>query len=813
MQRISLRNSTLATRLLASAAAVMVMATGIAHAQESAEGQAADDGYVDDGRAIVITARKRSEVAIAVPVSVSTLAPTEITRYNADDLVKIGSLVPQLSIARAGSGNGGLTGIRGVSVTYTDAGVDSPVSSSIDGAQFSRNYLVTVGQFDLERVEVLKGPQALFFGKNSVAGVISLTSAGPTREFKGMIKGGYEFVGDEAYVEGFVSGPLSDTLGARLAVRYSDMQGYFVNRASSIANPFPDTAPGLGTYPGTIDSRREPNARTIAGRLTLAYDPSDDFTATLKVFGSSYRDTNPLSYAQIVYCRTGNVMTGGVIDPFNDCVPDKYTSFGDLPLAGAVGETARNGGKLQTSSDAALVTLDMTKSFGDVFDLSSVTTYFKLDQESIGCFDLTVYCRNSQVNGERNEIFSQEFRGLSSFDSPINFMAGVYYEKGTREYPGDANINSGGAQVLGQDGTVRAWTVLSRVEGETISPFGQLIWDVTPTVQITGGVRYTHEVKQGYVVNTYVNQNLAFGNPLSPAYLRPAGSYLNLRYEDDNWSPEATITWRITPAQTIYGAYRTGYKSGGFSNPGILQNSKTPATMLFGSEDAEGIEVGYKAELFDRRVNFAVTGYRFDFGGLQRGSLDTPTLTFIVRNAAKARTEGVELDLSAYPTPELALRTSIAYNDAKYLSFPGAPCYAATQTGCTLSGGVRTVDLSGTTLARAPKFVATAGFAYDTSIGSGLMFGITGDMKHSSSYLGQDDYNPFSRQRAYQKFNASVKLYSDDERWEFALMGRNLTNEYVVLYTQNATGGPGADQLFGGVDRPREITIQGTFRF
>ncbi|RYE50490.1 MAG: TonB-dependent receptor [Hyphomicrobiales bacterium] len=182
---------------------------------------------------IVVTARKREESLISVPVAVTALSATDINRYAASDLTKIAQLAPQVIIQRSGgSGSGAVIAIRGISSSTTDTGLSSTVSVNIDGTQISRGRIITQGFFDLQQVEILKGPQALFFGKNSPGGVISLRSAGATKTLQAYVRAGYEFKANERYIEGAISGPITDNFGFRIAARGTKMDGWMRNTGS-----------------------------------------------------------------------------------------------------------------------------------------------------------------------------------------------------------------------------------------------------------------------------------------------------------------------------------------------------------------------------------------------------------------------------------------------------------------------------------------------------------------------------------------------------------------------------------------------------
>ena len=274
--------------VLAGSAAVGTF--GSARAQDAAAGTA---GALEE---IVVTARQRGESLIAVPVAVSSITAEALQSYGTTDVRDLVKLAPSLNIDRASSGAGGVLALRGIGTSPGQAGFDQAVSINIDGVQTGRARVLTQGLFDVAQVDVLKGPQALFFGKNSPAGVISIRSAAPTREFEGYARAGYEFGADEAVIEGAVSGPLSDAWAARLAVRYRDMNGWLRNDAALTSSPFAPPDPGA-----PVRGVRKPGEKELIGRLTLAYAPADsDFDATLKFSAQ-------LAEAGVDYLRVHNV--------------------------------------------------------------------------------------------------------------------------------------------------------------------------------------------------------------------------------------------------------------------------------------------------------------------------------------------------------------------------------------------------------------------------------------------------------------------------------------------------------------------------
>ncbi|MEQ8516963.1 MAG: TonB-dependent receptor plug domain-containing protein, partial [Chromatocurvus sp.] len=236
---------------------------------------------------VVVTARKKQESSLDVPVAVVAISGEKIESQGLTDLNRIAQMTPQVILAQGDSGAGASFVIRGLGSSAFDAGIEQSVVVNIDGVPATRGALVTTSMFDLQQIEVLKGPQVLFFGKNSPAGVISIASRGPSNEFEAQIRTGYEFEAAERYVEGIVSGPLSSTLGARVAVRASQMDGWMENVAQAFTdasgnNPNPFNP--LGT---SVNDNDRPGGHDYLARVTLSWAPSETFDASLKYAISS----------------------------------------------------------------------------------------------------------------------------------------------------------------------------------------------------------------------------------------------------------------------------------------------------------------------------------------------------------------------------------------------------------------------------------------------------------------------------------------------------------------------------------------------
>jgi len=236
---------------------------------------------------IIVTARRRDERLLDAPVAITAVGGETLTQYQATRVADIATLVPSLVAGKAASGSSASIFLRGVGSTALSAGFDQSVSFVIDGLPMSRGREISLPQFDVQRVEVLKGPQALFFGKNTTGGLISITSNGPTNSFEAGARAGYGFNAEEKYVEAYVSGPVSDTVRARIAGRYSDSNGAFTNTA---AESYTNYIPGQFR---TRNSRKRGYAENFGVRGTVDWDATPDLTLQLKAGLSKVNDGGP----------------------------------------------------------------------------------------------------------------------------------------------------------------------------------------------------------------------------------------------------------------------------------------------------------------------------------------------------------------------------------------------------------------------------------------------------------------------------------------------------------------------------------------
>jgi iron complex outermembrane recepter protein len=796
--------------LVGAFSAFSLLASTNAAAQEKVEaaGPAASVGFEE----VIVSARKRDETSLSVPVTLTAVGAKELERRAIGGLDALSKTVPGLTLQeQGGTIQGGTVSMRGITGPNSNALGDQAVSFNMDGVAIARSTVRRLGAFDLEQIEVLKGPQALFFGKNSPGGVISMRSADPTPTFDSKVSLGYEGEGREARADAYVSGPLSDTIGGRLAVRASHIGGY-------VRNTYP------AGFPLSPSDDRGPKDNEIDVRGTLKYS-GEQFSARLKVSSASKHGSGIAFGFQPIYCVTpGHLVKEPSLVPgaADSCTADDTVSRSEVGPSFAAFDP-RMTSSAYSRQKQQLVGVELNYDFANALTLTSVTGYYHADVLASDHYDASsvIWLVPSAQSYEDKEL-SQEIRLASNYDGALNFMVGALY--GSTNTDIDVHSLFGGTppatNAFGLPSPTAFNQYKMKQKGTSYSAFAQLGWKITPNVELSAGGRYSSEEK------TLPRAEASFFGS-DPRYGVGLTAFTVPKLTAHDFSPEITTAWRPHEGLNVYVSYKRGFLSGGYngSSDVLLPNQKA----TYDQQNIRGFEGGVKARLLDGalRLNFAV--YDYDVNGLQVASYQQGIST--IRNAGKVGVRGIESDLTwSTPVSGLQVRGGLAYNRARYIDYV-APCYGGqTQAlGCT----IRTLpglalpdaqDLAGTTVPNAPEIVANAGFEYEQTIGTGYKLGLSADANYSDSYITDSKNTPFGSPPAQTMLDASVRFGADDDRWEVALVGRNLTNRFYwsdsqgFFATGSGTGGPAGtvgvlQDKFAYINRGREIWVRLSAKF
>ncbi|GAB3287340.1 TonB-dependent receptor [Parahaliea aestuarii] len=800
---------------LAFATAAAMAATIPANAQDI-PGEGARTGGLEE---VIVTARKREESLQDAPLTVSAMSQDRIEKFDVSSLEKLASFAPQLYVGRSSNGSGAQITLRGIGSNSTSIGIEQSVAVILDGVYYGQGRVLNEGMFDMAQIELLKGPQTLFFGKNATAGVISLTSAKPTEEFEATGRIQYEWEAEQTRYEGIVSGPLTDRIGARLAVRYSDMDGgYFENQSTRQPYELLDVATGdiISDF-SPADNRDAPGEEETLARLTLTFDPTDRLAMTLSA-SMTDAEVYQSSWNYTAFNCPGGV---GGLNPNLRCGDNFVIAQNRMPsiLARSL-PYARSNGDLFNEYESYSITANIEYDFGD-YSLVSITN----QQENENTFGLSgdfqsIPSATFATENSTWEAFSEELRLASQFDGRFNFMLGVLYQKTEREFDqwvstaGVANTAAPSPELVYVASQKQSYT-----DGETIAPFFEITYDLTESLTLSAGARYSDETKESEFVHPYNNPGLGGiwrTNEIAAA---------DQSFEET--SPEVTLSWQMNDSMMLYGAFKTAYKSGGFSNSGIFSADfmgGSESDFIFGPETAEGFEFGIKSTLLDNQLRLNGTVYDYEYDNLQVDFFNSPTFAFITLNAGKATTRGFELDAEYAPfnLAGLSFRGTLAYNEAEYDDFV-APCWAGQtqQQGCSTTvpgtNGTPGQDISGAPTAMAPEWTASFGVNYDDYLANGWGYGVALDGVYSDEYNASAFDNPHAMRDSYTLWNMSAYLTGKDDVWELQLLGKNLTDEHIVSGVVDGpstpvAGGAYADQM-GFTSLPRTVALQLTVRY
>lgn len=799
----------------------------------------------DDIEEITVTARKREERLLDVPVSAAALTAQELDRYKTRDLVDLTSRIPGLTIERGtGGGQGGDIQIRGIGNLAVDYGTDQPVSLVIDGMPFQRSHMLDVGFFDTQSVEVLKGPQALYFGKNSPAGVIGVVSKSPTvgEDAEGFISASYEFVTEDPVIEAGISFPVSDQLSMRIAGRFQNMNGGWLdNNAQVVDNtvlalgvpfystPQPLRGPSMDQYPG--------QEQTVI-RWTTVWEPSDNFQAKLKLFYSD-NEQNESGVTILWSCADGvgsNPYYGAGPflwpDPGQTCTESpKLERNSALPPAGVIAAHPYidEDDRYYSSLENDLYTLELTWDLGD-YIITSNTSYWDYTHREYTNYDYTNFAVVVSDQGESGDSVTQELRLQSNFDGDFNFMVGAFYENMFRDLEAPVQIlpeslsNIFGANTPWPEpglyqGSYINYHQLWDNDVKSFSVFGSFDYAISEEWRLSGGVRYTNEDRSAVGGNLHENSGaLGFG---------PVGLVYNPSDETSNTSPELTVSYFPRADLMFYAAYKTGFQSAGISNPGTVPNlAALPTdvandTLVFDATDVEGFEIGMKGRFMDNRLNAELAVFRYESEDLQVGIFNSNTTTFTLQNAAVALNQGIEAQAVFRANESWDLRASMTYAHLEFDDWANAGCHPVdgartdlaqrSAPGCHIGpDGVAIQDLSGVKYG-GPPFSINIGATYNTELSSGWGLEATWDSIHHSE--GERTLNqPFTEIPERTVTHLAATLYQMDGPWSAALMCTNCFNEIYVTRITNkplAKINPGVNgDMTAYVGRPRLVTLQ-----
>ena len=714
---------------------------------------------------IVVTARRKEETLQDVPVTVAALTEQDLDRYNITTLPEAAKLVPNFLVFHGTGGSGSNLVLRGIGSSSISAAFDQSLAINVDGVVVNVGRFIHNAYMDMSQFELLKGPQSLYFGKSATAGVMSVTTNDPGDEAELEAMAAYEIEHDQRHLEMILSGPLSDTIGARLAVGHSKANKLFENLAPDVHN-------------------RYRGEQALNGRLTLVWQPNERFRARVKYSYSEYKNDGANGRIEEI-CPEGAVQPTVFPDPsfalavlqgVDDCKLNGNTSNADLhpDLRAGMPYGADNGIPF-LDQDTHFLSAKLDWQFTEFMSITSVTGYADLEHIELDSYDFSAGVFGA-VHRNVYRAISQEFQFASEFDGPLNFMAGLHYQdvhQVLSAYQAAFNLGI----LVGPDReTGRAYDYNKNhyLDTEAFSGFLAGYWDITHTLELTAGFRYTHEQKDGYITVPYLHRVSAFFGFGTPPLIE------GLEFEDDNVSPEVALSWHVTPDITLYASYKEGFKSGGVDNSALPtrtldpdRNPDFPDFLIYDSEKASGFEAGMKASLLNGGMRFNASLFQYVYDDLQVQLFNSQTIQIQTFNASELTTEGAEFDLLwATRITGLSFRAALAITDTRY-----------TEEFINSTGQ----DLKGRTSSLSAEVAGFAGFSYDWAMSGYWRASFSWDARYNSGYPFTATLDPYT-QDAFWLVYTALRLYSSDNRYELSLIGRNVTDKIYAMGAGARTG-------------------------
>lgn len=748
-----------------------VSTTALAQAQVASE-DAASRGKEEVTQAtalesIVVTARRREESLQATPVAVTAFSAAGIERQFAADLRGLGGQIPNVVITNVAGFNAASIGIRGQSTGDIVLTFEPAVGVIVDDFVYAHVQTQLFDLFDIERIEVLRGPQGTLFGKNTVGGVVNVITKRPDNTFAGEVRAGYSSFNTKD-VKASLNVPIvKDKLAFRVAGSFQESDGYYRNTK------------GDGRKLGGTDYV---NARA---KLLWTPDPSTDVMLTYEILrdrGDTPPSVNetPAGFLFSDFGYPGIQVTGG--HPFDTGVTLCDGSATDPACVGTL-----KGHRIDVDG----VYLRAEKSFDDVGVFTFVSGYRRVESKLPSDYTGESAFLFVSTREDVREQYSAEARFSSDFSDRLKFTAGTMYWGQTMA----ANATSflGFLRFLGDPtATTDPNQSTSDYKVDSYAVFGEAEYKVVPSFAVIFGARYTKE-KKDFSVRPQVRRSI-IATGYWPEYTDNASF--------DRATFRAGYNWEVADGINNYFTYSQGYKSGGYNEQAMSATSALP----FREETADSFELGFKTETADSRLRANIAGFYVKYDDLQRDAVvpfmdpitNLPGQETRTTNAGSAEVYGIEFEASAVPLAGLTLGASVGWQKGKYLEFK-----------TDVDGDGNNDDASFLNLRNLPTWTVNFSATYElppTDIG---LFTLNATVNYQSEFETSTLNADFTQGEARTLVNASIGWTDMDERYRVSVYGRNLLDK-VYRVSGNSVAG-----LFNFTNYapPRQVGIEVGVKF
>lgn len=751
--------------LLAGVAALGLAAPGSAQTGDAATtagpvAAGASPAGADGLEEIIVTAERRESNLQDTPISITAVTAAVLQAQGVRTVNDLAASVPNLTSTTGPQGSADANFfIRGVGQFDFIATNDPGVGVYVDGVYLGRTVGALFDSSDIDRVEVLRGPQGTLFGRNTLGGAVSIVSKQPQLgELSGTV-GGSTGSRDRIDVDGSINLPLGDTAALRIGAfeRYQD---------------------GFATR--SFDGAKFGKTKRYGGRAQLLFKPSDRLSLTLSADYSNDK-SNPAPSVLLA------------ILPLPFFPPDAASQIQNRDRFYSVNSSNSTESRNEIYGFSGTLAYELS----DTLTLKSITAYRNLDAFSTSDPDGTLYRLYDQQAPTKQNQFSQELQLTGSlFEDKLDIVLGGYYfreEVDQTLFLCFAPITPRPTAFFNACNT---WNQGNRQVTKSYAVFGQARLKLGERFSLTAGGRYTSERK-----NIVSNQAFDFRpaglevapGVVIPGFLSPIASNLPGRLKFNKFTPKLGAEYKASDDVLLFASYAKGFRSGGFNGRLIVPATSVPT---YQPDTNDAYEIGFKADTPDRRLRFNATAFYQKYKGIQQ-TISVPVTQFQVANAGNADLYGFEAELTAAPTPALRLNASLGYSNSEFVDVPPE----AEQSG----------TINGNSLPFSPRWTASIGGEYRIDIGERFKAIPRVDYRYQSRTYFTALNLPLEQQGGYGLLSARLTLADAGDRYSIAVYGENLTDKEYYTFGQNALGAQGVAYNYLG--RPREYGVTARFNF
>lgn len=713
---------------------------------------------------IVVTAQRRTQGLSQVPISIAVISGEELSKSGISRVEDLYTIAPSLSFSPAQSSSGAGLRVRGVGSAAFGSATEPSVSTIVDGIVSGPGGSALVDLFDVERIEVLRGPQGTLFGKNASAGAVNIVSKAPTNQFTASTVLRYADTLQETRAEAAVSGPLGGNFRARLS-------GFFLKQGKGqVYNPVRMKDENKRDRSG-IRFRTDWRSGGTTVDAILQYEEQDNACCRTSFYGLDSRAYGALTRLYLLPRQAANGVVPG---------PDNRLSIADGPLK----ESTRTfQGTLTASQEIG--------SGGHVLKL--ITGYRRWEElDTIDVDGVDVNIGNDPRQQRDLDVYSAEMQLLSPSTARFTWVLGAYYY---HHKLATNTITAGGrGTILGQTSTQG----IGLTKTSNIAAFADGTFDIGRGLEAFAGIRLLHET---LAVDSYRSGNYFAFTP---------GTFSgSIETDDTNWVGRAGLRFVATPRHSFYASVSRGYKGKAIDNNTGNVFFNNPARAVLNPETVVSYELGARTRWLDNRLTLNATLFRSQFRDYQASSFDNVTSSQILRNAGKLRSQGVEADFAAAPWTGFTMSGGLAYVDAIFEEYVGAPCTVVQNALRTCPVGGQ--DLSGERLSNNPKW------QYNVRAEQALPIGPTSELYLRGDYAWRDDVvyggdlNPATTQKAWgiAGFRAGARLM--DGRLDVSAFIENAFDKSYALRIYDSPGFTGSYSAFFGPSRTVGLELRAGF--